>query len=247
MAWNTPYRPARFSGTTSPDKRQVLPLAPEFVRNIDGKDDKYHKQDCEINAGYRMLERLRSDYPRIAAIIVADSLYSLRNADRAAASFVAPDVDVDSGLTFTLTVTDSGGLNGADTTTVTVALDPPLRDPDEGTRLSQPSVRLIYFLPNDRPLRRERVRAFRRLIKDSQQFFAEQMESHGVGRKLFAIESDDNGTPVVYRVDGDFSDSYYGKSDATGNIDFKVWKEFWSTSKIQGMFISSLSIRVTKI
>ena len=49
---------------------------PEFVRNSDGRGGKYHKQDCEINAGYRMLERLRGDYPRIAAIIVADSLYS---------------------------------------------------------------------------------------------------------------------------------------------------------------------------
>ena len=59
-----------------PDNRQVLPLAPEFVRNSDGKGGKYRKQDCEIAAGYRMLERLRSDYPRMAAIIVADSLYS---------------------------------------------------------------------------------------------------------------------------------------------------------------------------
>ena len=54
-----------------PDKRVVLPLAPEFIRNSDGKGDEYHKQDCEINAGYRMLQRLRSDYPRMAAIIVA--------------------------------------------------------------------------------------------------------------------------------------------------------------------------------
>ena len=54
----------------------MLPLAPEFIRNSDGKDGKYDKQDCEINAGYRMLERLRCDYPRMAAIIVADSLYS---------------------------------------------------------------------------------------------------------------------------------------------------------------------------
>ena len=45
-----------------PDKRQVLPLAPEFVRNSDEKGGKYRKQDCEINAGYRMLERLRADY-----------------------------------------------------------------------------------------------------------------------------------------------------------------------------------------
>ena len=59
-----------------PDKRQVLPLAPEFIRNSDGRGGKYHKQDCELNAGCRMLERLRADYPRMAAIIVADSLYS---------------------------------------------------------------------------------------------------------------------------------------------------------------------------
>ena len=59
-----------------PDKRVVLPLAPEFIRNSDGKGDEYHKQDCEMNAGHRMLERLRADYPRMAAIIVADSLYS---------------------------------------------------------------------------------------------------------------------------------------------------------------------------
>jgi hypothetical protein len=59
-----------------PDKREVLPLAPEFVRNSDASDGKYRKQDCELKAAYRMLGRLRSDYPRMAAIIVADSLYS---------------------------------------------------------------------------------------------------------------------------------------------------------------------------
>ena len=48
-----------------PDKREVLPLAPEFVRNSDAKGGTYNKQDCEINAGNRMLQRLRADYPRI--------------------------------------------------------------------------------------------------------------------------------------------------------------------------------------
>ena len=59
-----------------PDKRLVLPLAPEFVRNSDADGATYRKQDCELNAGYRMLQRLRADYPRMASIIVADSLYS---------------------------------------------------------------------------------------------------------------------------------------------------------------------------
>ena len=54
----------------------MLPLAPEFVRNSDADGGNYRKQDCELKAGYRMLQRLRADYPRMAAIIVADSLYS---------------------------------------------------------------------------------------------------------------------------------------------------------------------------
>ena len=43
-----------------PDKRQVLPLAPVFVRNSDADGGNYRKQDCEITAGYRML----ADAPR---------------------------------------------------------------------------------------------------------------------------------------------------------------------------------------
>ena len=61
-------------------------------------------------------------------------------------------------------------------------------------------VRLVYFLPNDRSIRPERVEAFRQLIKDAQQFYAEQMESHGYGRKTFNIETDANGTPIVHRI-----------------------------------------------
>ena len=66
-----------------PDKPQVLPLAPEFVRNSDAHGGNYRNQDCELKAGYRMLQRLRADYPRMAAIIVADSLYSKATLRRA--------------------------------------------------------------------------------------------------------------------------------------------------------------------
>ena len=56
----------------SPGMRQVIPLAPEEVRNTDGKE----KQDCEINAGKRLLHRIRESHPKLPLIIVADSLYS---------------------------------------------------------------------------------------------------------------------------------------------------------------------------
>ena len=55
-----------------PDIKQVIPLAPEFVRNGDGGQ----KQDCEINAGKRLIYKIKADHPHLSMIIVGDSLYS---------------------------------------------------------------------------------------------------------------------------------------------------------------------------
>ena len=82
-------------------------------------------------------------------------------------------------------------------------------------------VRLVYFLPNDRPHRPDRVTALRQLIKDAQQFYADEMHRHGFGGKTFTIETDNNGEPVAHQIDGKFSDNYY----YTGTTDFKVWDE----------------------
>ena len=55
-----------------PDKRQVLPLAPEQIHNSDGTD----KQDCEVNAGKRCIHKIRKAHPKLNIIITGDSLYS---------------------------------------------------------------------------------------------------------------------------------------------------------------------------
>jgi len=55
-----------------PDMRQVIPLAPEAVRNTDG----FKKQDCETEAGKRLLKKIRKSHPRLKIILVADSLHS---------------------------------------------------------------------------------------------------------------------------------------------------------------------------
>lgn len=55
-----------------PDKRQVIPFAPESIENTDGKD----KQDCEINAGKRLIRDLRKRHPKMKIIINGDGLYS---------------------------------------------------------------------------------------------------------------------------------------------------------------------------
>lgn len=55
-----------------PDKRQVFPLAPEEVKNTDGQD----KQDCEVEAGKRLVRKIRRPHGKLKIIIVGDSLYS---------------------------------------------------------------------------------------------------------------------------------------------------------------------------
>ena len=60
------------SALMHPDKRQVFPLAPEEVRNTEGRG----KQDCEIEAGKRLVRKIRRSHGKLKIIIVGDSLYS---------------------------------------------------------------------------------------------------------------------------------------------------------------------------
>lgn len=55
-----------------PGIKQVMLLAPEPIRNIDGST----KQDCEINAGKRLVKKIRDTHPKLKIIIAGDGLYS---------------------------------------------------------------------------------------------------------------------------------------------------------------------------
>ena len=90
----------------------------------------------------------------------------------------------------------------------------------QGT-LAQPSVRLVYFLPSDRSARPDRIEALRQLIKDAQEFYADEMERHGYGRKTFRVETDTDEEPVVHHVDGRFNENYYYQTSSF----WKVWAE----------------------
>ena len=72
------------------------------------------------------------------------------------------------------------------------------------------TVRLIYFLPNDRPFRQEVVDSMKAVIRYAQTFYSEQMQSHGYSNRTFQFEVDGQGEPLVHRVDGRFSDAHYG-------------------------------------
>ncbi len=70
-------------------------------------------------------------------------------------------------------------------------------------------VRIVYFLPRDRSRQPDMWTKLDTLIRDIQEFYADQMERNGFGRKTFTFETDANGETVIYRVDGEFNDWYY--------------------------------------
>jgi len=55
-----------------PERKQVLPLISEEIRNEDGKE----KQDCEINASKRLIPKLKENYPDYRFVIMGDALYA---------------------------------------------------------------------------------------------------------------------------------------------------------------------------
>ena len=71
------------------------------------------------------------------------------------------------------------------------------------------TVRLIYFLPINRQAQQDIDTKLDTLIRDVQQFYAEEMQRHGFGRKTFTFETDATGKAVVHHVNGKFRDAYY--------------------------------------
>ena len=71
------------------------------------------------------------------------------------------------------------------------------------------TVRLIYFLPNDRPYRADIVQRMKDDIRNIQTFYGESMQAHGYGYRTFKIETDAQGEPVAHRVNGQHPDIHY--------------------------------------
>jgi hypothetical protein len=55
-----------------PDKKTVIPLAPEQIMRGDGSD----KNDCELNALKRLIVNLHAEHPRLKVIFIGDSIAS---------------------------------------------------------------------------------------------------------------------------------------------------------------------------
>ena len=93
-------------------------------------------------------------------------------------------------------------------------------------QMQRPMVRLIYFLPQDRPLQPNINEKMDKLIKDVQQFYADQMEMHGFSRKTFQIETDATGKAVVHHIVGRFTNEYYNNLPDTSDVWGEIAEQF---------------------
>ena len=71
------------------------------------------------------------------------------------------------------------------------------------------TVRMIYFLPNDRPFRADVVDSMKVAIRQMQTLYTLQMTAHGYEDNTFRFETDTRGEPMIHRIDGQHVDRHY--------------------------------------
>ena len=82
-------------------------------------------------------------------------------------------------------------------------------------------VRQIYFHPSDLGPLQDIDATLDKWVEHVQQFYADEMERHGFGRKTFRLETDAHGKTVRHYVKGKFTKEHYvknGISKANGEI-----------------------------
>ena len=75
-------------------------------------------------------------------------------------------------------------------------------------------VKVVYFVSKDREPPKDVDAKIKGWLKESQKFFADQLEKHGYGRKTFRVETDVNGDIVVHHVIGKKDSAQYQQDPA---------------------------------
>ena len=96
----------------------------------------------------------------------------------------------------------------------------------------RPMVRLVYFLPKFERPQLDIDAKMDKLIKEVQQFYADQMEAHGLGRKTFQIETDASGKAVMHRIVGQFTHAHYRNLSDTWEVWDEIDERFDATENI---------------
>ena len=100
------------------------------------------------------------------------------------------------------------------------------------------TVRMIYFLPNDRPYRANIVQQMKDGIRRIQTFYAGQMEAYGYGNVSFHVETNPQGEPIVHHVEGRHSNRHY--LDETDDAVFaEIGERFDFSANIYLIFIDN--------
>lgn len=95
----------------------------------------------------------------------------------------------------------------------------PLCDAEAATAV----VKLLYFRPNDRAAIPDIDTKIITLIKEVQDFYADEMERHGYGRKTFTFETDADGKAIVVHGIGQHHEAHY---DGFGKIYDELWNNY---------------------
>ena len=71
------------------------------------------------------------------------------------------------------------------------------------------TVRVIYFVPNDRTFFSTVEDSIKRAVRQVRTFFADQMKAYGFGLDDINIETGDDGEPLIHRVTGQHPNDHY--------------------------------------
>ena len=96
------------------------------------------------------------------------------------------------------------------------------------TPVPEYTVRVTYFYPNDYQPIPQIDEALDTSLRKVQQFYADEMERHGFGRKTFRLETDENGKLRVHHFRGRFATAHYHNSPISWPTD-EVNSEFDET------------------
>ncbi len=82
------------------------------------------------------------------------------------------------------------------------------------------TVRVIYFVPNDRSFSSSVEDSIKRAVRQVRSFFTDQMKAHGFSLDAINIETGGDGDPLIHRVTGQHGEDYY-----VDNTHFRVFSE----------------------
>ena len=94
------------------------------------------------------------------------------------------------------------------------------------------TVQVIYFLPSDRAAQPDIPEKLDTLIKEVQQFYADQMAYRGFDRKTFTFEKNEDDSVKVYLVEGHYTDKYYLKNTPE-KVDREIYEKFDKSKNVQ--------------